>query len=167
MTDIALLILRFVLGLTFLGHGSQKLFGWFGGAGLKGTIAMMGQLGMRPSWLWGGMAALTEFGGGLLVLLGFLSPVGSLGIISSMLVAIVYVHWKNGFWNMKGGLEYPLIIMTAALAIAITGMGKYSLDAFLGIALPEPLALLVGLVLVILGVIGVQVGRTPAPAPGK
>lgn len=151
MTDIGLLIIRLVLGGIFIAHGSQKLFGWFGGRGIKGAIVMMEKMGARPAPLWGVLAGLAEFGGGVLTLLGLLNPLGSLGIIAAMTVAIVQVHWVKGFWNTKGGIEFPLINLTSALALALIGPGAFSLDTVLKIALPEPLALLVCLVLVILG----------------
>ena len=91
MMNSGLLILRLVLGLTFVGHGGQKLFGWFGGQGLKGTNMMMERLSLRPTWLWGLLAGLSEFGGGALLALGLLNPLGSLGIIAAMLVAITRV----------------------------------------------------------------------------
>src|SRR5512140_2935239 len=145
MVNIGILILRLVLGLTFMGHGSQKLFGWFGGGGMAGTTGMMQKMGLRAPGLWALVAALSEFGGGLLLALGFLNPLGSLGIIAAMLVAITQVHWPKGFWNTKGGFEFPLINLTAALALALTGPGPYSLDAALRIGLPEPVILLFGL----------------------
>lgn len=163
MLNIGLLILRIVLGVIFLGHGSQKLFGFFGGSGLKGTTQWIGSMGLRPAWFWGWMASLSEFAGGLLLVLGFLSPLGSLGIIASMLVAIIQVHFPHGFWNTKGGIEFPLTNIAAALALAFTGPGAYSLDAALGITLPEPALLIVGLVAVILAIALSQVTRARAP----
>jgi len=160
MYSLGLFVLRLVLGITFLGHGGQKLFGWFGGPGLKGTIGWMTKMGARPAWLWGSLAALAEFGGGLLTLLGFLNPLGSLGIIAAMLVAIIQVHWKKGFWNTKSGFEFPLMNLTAALALGLTGTGVYSLDALLKISFPEPVTLLVGLAVVILGVVAQQVSQS-------
>ncbi len=166
--NLGILILRVVLGLTFMGHGSQKLFGWFGGGGMSGTIGMMEKMGLRWSTFWALIAALCEFVGGLLLALGFLNPLGSLGIIAAMLVAISQVHWPRGFWNSKGGFEFPLINLTAAFALALTGPGLYSLDAALGTYLPEPVVLLVGLALVIIGVLFEQSSlahQQPEPIP--
>ncbi len=171
--NLGILILRLVLGLTFMGHGSQKLFGWFGGGGMAGTTAMMEKMRLRAAGLWALVAALCEFIGGLLLALGFLNPLGSLGIIASMLVAISQVHWPRGFWNTQGGFEFPLINLAAALALALTGPGLYSLDGALGTSLPEPVVLLVGLVLVIIGVlfeqsdIAHQPRQEPIPQTGK
>ncbi len=171
LLNSGLLILRLVLGLAFVGHGSQKLFGWFGGGGLKGTTGMMTRIGLRAPALWAVLAALAEFGGGLLLALGLLNPLGSLGIIAAMLVAISQVHWAKGFWNSKGGFEFPLINLAAALALALTGPGAYSLDAVMGIHLPQPATLLIGLALVILAVLFEQSGlarqRAMIPQTGK
>jgi putative oxidoreductase len=160
MYDLGLLILRVVLGLVFVGHGSQKLFGWFGGSGLKGTSGWIGMMGFRPAWFWGLMAALAEFGGGTLLLLGLFSPLGSLGIIAAMLVAIIKVHWSKGFWNTKGGIEFPLVNLTAALVLGLTGPGAYAVDSVMSAKLPEPVSLIVGLAVVILGVIAALLSQT-------
>jgi putative oxidoreductase len=163
MLGLGLLILRLVLGITFFAHGSQKLFGWFGGGGIQGTHGMMQHLGVRPPRLWAWLAALAEFWGGVLLALGFLTPIGSLGIIAAMLTAIIQVHWTKGFWNTGGGIEFPLVNLATALGLALTGPGVYSLDAALGTALPEPVSILVGLALVILGAAAAEISRrTPA-----
>lgn len=94
--DIGLLILRLVLGLILAGHGAQKLFGWFDGPGLQGTTGWLRSLGLRPAPFWAFMAGLGEFGGGLLLALGLLSTLGSLGLIAAMLMSIILVHWSKG-----------------------------------------------------------------------
>jgi putative oxidoreductase len=161
LLDTGLLILRLVLGVVFVGHGAQKLFGWFGGGGLKGTTGWIGSMGMRPAWFWAFMASISEFGGGVLLLLGFLNPLGSLGVIAAMLMAIAKVHWTKGFWSAKGGYEFPLMNLAAALAIGFIGSGAFSVDGILGIALPEPVTLLVGLVVVVLGVVAAVLSEAP------
>ena len=162
MLALGLLILRLVIGLTLAGHGAQKVFGWWGGTGLAGWTSGMTRMRMRPPVLWGWLSALSEFGGGLLVALGFLSPLGNFAIIAAMLVAVALVHWPKGFWNTKGGFEFNLSIIGAAVALALTGPGAYSLDALVGIHLPEPATLIVVAALTLAGV-GVALG-TRAPA---
>ena len=151
LADLGVLVLRLVVGLLLFGHGAQKLFGWFGGYGLKGTAGWLASLGLQPASFWAFMAGLSEAGGGALLALGLLSPLGSLGIIASMLTAIAKVHWSKGIWVSNGGVEYPLTNLAAALALALIGPGAYSLDAALGIALPQPITLLGGLILVLIG----------------
>lgn len=136
--DVGLLVLRLVVGLLLFGHGSQKLFGWFGGGGLAGTTGFMRTLGFRPAGLWALAAGLAEAVGGLLLAAGLFSPLGSLGIVAAMLVATFSVHLGKGIFAATGGPELPLTNMAAAVAVALAGPGRYSLDAWLGIKLPEP-----------------------------
>ena len=130
----SLLIVRVVLGVIFFGHGAQKLFGWFGGYGLKGTIGYFQQALKIPPWLTV-FCALTECFGGLAVLVGFLSRPAALGLIIVMLVAIERVHWPNGFfinWSLqqgKGhGYEMNLALIAMAAAVLIGGGGAVSVD---------------------------------------
>jgi putative oxidoreductase len=160
--DIALLLLRVVVGLLFVGHGSQKLFGGFGGVGLAGMAGWLGSLGMRPAGFWALMAGLSEAGGGVLLALGLLSPLGTLGITAAMLVAIVTAHWGR-LWAAKNGMELPLVYLIATTSIALAGPGAYSLDSAFGIALPMPLTWLGGLALVGLGV-ATALGSARQPA---
>jgi putative oxidoreductase len=133
MEDIALLILRVVIGGLFVAHGAQKLFGAFGGYGLKGTAAFLEQIGVKPGYLMALVAGSAEFGGGLLVLVGFLTPLGALAIIATMVEAIAKVHAPHGLFNENGGYEYNLVLIAVAAALILTGSGAYGLDAVLGI----------------------------------
>src|SRR4029077_20915097 len=118
MTALGLLILRLAVGLILAGHGAQKLFGWCGGPGMNVCTQMVAKLRIRPAQPWAWVAALSEFGGGLLLALGFLSPLGSLAIAGAMLVAIATVHFPRGFWVTKGGYEFNLTLIAAVAALA-------------------------------------------------
>lgn len=133
LLDLGLLVLRVVLGLIFAAHGSQKLFGWFGGYGIAGTGGFMESLGFRPGKTFATAAGLGEFFGGLLLALGFLGPVGPALMIAGMLVAMITVHRKNPFFVTTNGIEHPLMFMTIAVGLALIGPGRYSLDAALGL----------------------------------
>jgi len=164
LTGVGVLILRIVLGTVFLGHGSQKLFGWFGGHGLAGHAKFMEALGLRPPRLYGMISGLGEFFGGLGVLAGFLTPLAVWGIIGTMAVAAIKVHWAHGFWNHDGGLEYPLVLATLAFVVGLVGPGRFSVDHALAIRLPEPLTLAAGFVLTALFVL-YAVTRPAPPKP--
>ena len=163
LLGLGLLILRLVVGLTLAGHGAQKVFGWWGGSGMAGWIEVVSRLRIRPAALWAWIAALSELGGGLLFALGLLSPLGSLAIAGTMLVAIATVHWANGFWNTKRGYEFNLTILASVAAIALAGPGAYSLDQALGIHLPEPITIVLGTIAVVVGVIVTLSFRSPKP----
>jgi putative oxidoreductase len=163
-SDLALLILRLVVGFTLAGHGAQKLFGWWGGSGMNGWAQVVEKLRIRPARPWAWVAALSEFGGGLLLALGLLSPLGSLAITGAMLVAIATVHWPKGFWVTRGGYEFNLTLIASAAAVAIAGPGAYSIDRVFGINLPEPLTLLVGTVALVAGVLITLGTRAPQQA---
>jgi len=150
--DAGLLVLRVVVGALLFGHGTQKLFGWFGGHGLRGTAWWLGSLGFRPAGLWALLAGLGEAGGGLLLALGLLHPLGSLGVIAAMLMAIVRVHWSKGLWNSDGGAELPLAYLVVAAVVGLVGPGAYALDRMLGLTLPLSASLIFwgGLVVVVI-----------------
>lgn len=158
--DSALVLLRLAVGGLMIGHGLQKAFGWFGGPGWGGLNGWLGSMRLRPSGFWAAGAIASELGGGLLLALGLLSPLGSLGVIASMLMAIALAHWPR-FWASEGGLEYPLVLIAAATAIAISGPGAYSVDALVPLALPA-LAFPIGLVGIVAGVVVALVTRRPA-----
>ncbi len=149
--DVGLLIARLVFGLVMSAHGTQKLFGWFGGYGLAGTGGYFEQLGFRPGRAFAAMAASSELTGGLLVALGLLGPIGPALLLPVMLVAIVTVHWGNGLFAATNGIEVPLLYGAFAVMLALTGPGLFSLDAVLGLGRLWPhdfagLALIVGVI---------------------
>src|SRR5215207_2309205 len=129
-----LLALRLVLGLGMAAHGSQKLFGWFGGHGLAGTGGFFEMLGFRPGRLFALAAGATEFGSGLLIALGFLGPIGPALMLSVMIVAALTVHWKNGYFAQANGIELTVMFAVGAIALAFTRFGEFSLDAVTGLA---------------------------------
>jgi putative oxidoreductase len=126
--SIGLFILRLVIGLLFMGHGAQKLFGMLGGGGLAGTGTHFDSIGLRPGRRNALIAGLGEFGGGLLLLLGWFTPLGSAVIIAVMVAAIWTVHGPKGLWMTDGGFEYQLVVIAAVFALAGVGAGRWSLD---------------------------------------
>lgn len=133
MISLGLLLGRLVLGLAIAAHGSQKLFGWFGGHGLAGTGGYFESVGFRPGRPLAMLAGLAEFTGGILTVLGLLGPLGPALIIAVMIVAMTQ-HAGNGFFAMNNGIETPLLYLAGALVLAVTGFGRYSLDAALDLA---------------------------------
>jgi len=131
--DAGLLVGRVVLGSLRAAHGAQKLFGWFVGYGLVGTGAFFEQLGFRPGRAFAAAAGAAEAIGGALVALGFLGPIGPAAVLSVMIVAAVTVHWAHGVFAASNGIELPLLYAAGAATLALTGPGRYSLDAALGL----------------------------------
>jgi putative oxidoreductase len=130
---LGLTILRTVVGGLFIGHGTQKLFGWFGGHGVEGTGGFFETLGYKPGKRAAIVAGASEAGGGALLVLGFLTPLASAAIIGAMAQAIEAVHGRNGPWATEGGWEYNAVIIAVAAALADTGPGDISLDHALGL----------------------------------
>jgi putative oxidoreductase len=167
MLDTGLLILRLVIGLLLAGHGAQKLFGVFGGHGLKGTSGWLGSMGLRPAGLWAFMAGVSEFGGGVLVALGLLTPLGSVAVISAMLVAILLAH-RQALWVTEGGMEYNVVLIAAAVALIFTGPGAFSLDALFALSIPAALTAIAAALalLTIFVLLGTRKAQAPSAASG-
>jgi putative oxidoreductase len=125
--DTALAVLRIALGVTFILHGGQKLF-VFGFSGVSGAFA---QMGIPAPGLLGPFVAFVEFFGGIAILLGLLTRLAALGISATMVVAILTVHIKNGFFAPTG-IEFPLSLLASAIALIVAGAGDFSLDALIG-----------------------------------
>jgi putative oxidoreductase len=128
LKDSGLLILRAGVGGMMAMHGAQKLFGAFDGPGLQGTAGFMDSMGLRPAHYWASAAAAGEFGGGVLMALGLLQPLGSIGTISAMAMATQKAHLGKPFFANAGGPEMPALYSTVALALMATGAGRYSAD---------------------------------------
>lgn len=163
--SVGILIARVVFGSLMAAHGAQKLFGWFGGHGLRGTSGFFQTLGFRPAGLFAAVAAATEVTSGLLVLLGLFGPVGPALMISVMIVAAFTVHWRNGVFSQSNGVEVPLLYATAAAALAFAGPGLYSLDALSGLqSLSRMWIVLVALAVGVVGGVGNLMLRRPPQA---
>jgi putative oxidoreductase len=131
--DIGILLVRVLFGVAIAAHGSQKLFGWFGGYGLKGTGGFLETLGFRPGMMFAAMTGLSEFVGGLLLTVGLLTPLGAATVLGAMIVAMVSVHLENGFFAASNGIEMPFLYAAANLGLVFTGAGAYSLDNVLDV----------------------------------
>jgi len=126
--SFALLPVRLGVGVIMAAHGSQKLFGWFGGYGLKGTGQFFAEnLGLKPGMLMAALAGGTEFIGGILLIIGLLTRISGLALAGTMAVAIATAH-SSAFFADQGGMEYPLMLLLASLTMAIGGGGAFSLD---------------------------------------
>jgi putative oxidoreductase len=127
-----LLLLRIVAGLILAAHGSQKLFGWFGGYGIAGTGGWLESIGFKPGKPLAVLTGLAELGGGLALALGLLTPLAAAVVIGTMTVA-VWTHSASGLWATNGGYELPLLNGVIAAALAFTGAGDFSVDNALGL----------------------------------
>jgi len=130
MVDVATLILRIAIGIMFCSHGLQKAFGLFGGPGISGVTTMLSGLGFSPAVFWAYLLAYSELLGGLCLLLGLATKYAAGILFILIVVAIVKVHLKHGFFSMGGGFEYPFIIAAACLALILLGTGKFGITRF-------------------------------------
>lgn len=165
--DLALLVLRLVVGFFFVGHGAQKLWGAFGGHGIEGTSQFFESIGIRPGKRNALAAGWSEFLGGALLALGLLSPLAALLIISVMTTAVLSVHAKNGPWVTDSGFEYNAVLIAIAFVVA-ANPGDWSLDAAFGLGEIHGTAFALGAL--VLGVVGgalaLAAGRSAKAAGG-
>lgn len=123
------LALRVPVGIIFVAHGAQKLFGWFGGYGLEGTGQWMGTVGLNPGYLMALLAGAAEFFGGVALLAGLLVRPAAVALAIAMLVAIFAVHLDKGLFMSNNGYEFALALLAASVSLAASGAGRLSLDA--------------------------------------
>jgi putative oxidoreductase len=162
--DFGILLLRVTVGLAIAAHGSQKVFGWFGGYGPDATGQFMEGMGFKPGRRHALTAGYVEVLSGLLLAIGFLTPLAAAMVASVMLVAAALVHWKNGFFSTSGGYEYNLVLGVAALTVAFTGPGALSIDSLLGFAQSGAAWGLGAAAVAVLGAIGQLAQRQASPA---
>jgi putative oxidoreductase len=162
---IGRLLLRLTVGGFFVGHGTQKLFGWFGGNGLDATAQGFEQLGLRPGRRNAIAAGSAEAGGGALLATGLATPLAASVLTATMMTAIKTVHAKNGPWLSNGGYEYNVVLIAAALALVEVGPGGLSLDAALGRERSGSGWTLLALTAGTLGAVGAHLAAAAAAAP--
>jgi putative oxidoreductase len=161
--DTGILLVRVLFGAAIAAHGAQKLFGWFGGYGLKGTGGFFEGIGFHPGVAFAAAAGLSEFVGGLLLVLGLFTPIGAAAVLAAMIVAIVAVHLKGGFFAATNGIEMPFIYAAGALGLLFTGGGNFSLDAQFGLTLLGQPYVVIGLLVltIISALVTLAVRRAP------
>ncbi len=161
LRDLGQLALRMVIGPLLAGHGSQKLFGWFGGGGLTSTAASMESIGLRPSRRWAILAGSSEFSSGVLTTLGLFHPLGPIFIFAPMSMAIGKVHWGKPIWGTQGGAEQPVTNVAIGTSLILTGPGRFTMDRLLGIRLPGAVVALAAMATAV----GIWIGLSTPPAP--
>lgn len=132
LNEMAAPILRIVFGLILMAHGSQKLFGLFGGMGMTANAQLFDKLGYGPGMFWGNLVGCTEFFGGLLLAIGLWTRPAALAVVIFMINAVYFTSMRGGFFWTKGGSEYSLLIGFVALLFLIRGAGAWSLDERIG-----------------------------------
>jgi putative oxidoreductase len=163
---IGRLLLRLTVGGFFFGHGTQKLFGWFGGHGLDATAQGFEQIGLHPGKRNAIAAGASEAGGGALLAIGLATPLAASAVTATMLTAIKTVHGMNGPWLSNGGYEYNVVLIAAALILVEVGPGEHSLDAKLGRERSGTGWTIAALLGGVLGALGAHLAATAAaPAP--
>ena len=167
MKNIGRLLLRVSVGGFFFGHGTQKLFGWFGGHGLDATANMFESLGMRPGKRNALAAGAAEAGGGAAIVAGAATPLAASALVATMLTAIHRVHLKNGPWVTGGGYEYNVVLITALLTLVEAGPGSPSIDHARGKEHSGSAWVLATLALAAAGAAGAHLAAEATPAPAQ
>ena len=164
--DLSLLILQLGIGLTFAAHGAQKVFGWWGGPGLAGWEGAMAHMGFRPARLFAVTSAFAELGGGLLLAFGLLTPLAAAALVAQAVVIVGHVHWSNGFFNARSGIEFPLLLGIGAAAVGVAGGSAVGIDSFVGFSLAPSVGVAIVAAGVIAGLVALAVPRLrPQHAP--
>jgi putative oxidoreductase len=145
---------RVLLGLLFAAYGVHKLFRWFGGHGLHAHAYDMASYGIQRARLWARISAILELSGGLMLVFGFLTPLGAAAILVTRLVALLRLNSGKGFWHSRGGYEYNLVLLVLVLLVALAGPGPIALDHWISFPWTYKTFLIVSLSLAALGFVG-------------
>jgi putative oxidoreductase len=162
--DVGLFLIRFTAGVLMAAHGAQKLFGWFGGSSMAQWTADLERMGIRPAAAWAYISIGAQFFGGLLLAAGLLTPLATVSLVGPMAVVVIQ-KWEKGFFNVRGGFEFMLLLLVIGVALGISGPGAISIDAAIGFSLP--LMIRAGiLILTLIGALAALLpARSTAPAP--
>jgi len=166
-TDLGLLVLRLVGGLTFAGHGAQKAFGWWNGPGVDRWRGAISRMGFRPVELFVALSIGAELVGGLLFAAGLFTPLAAMILTGQLVVIISKAHLPKGFWSTNGGYEYPLSLAAGVIAVTFIGAGSISLDHAFGLAFSDSVRagfLLIGL---LGGLVALGASRIAQPATAR
>ena len=155
--DVGLFLIRATAGVLMAAHGAQKLFGWFGGSSMAQWTADLAKMGMRPAAAWAYISIGAQFFGGLLLAAGLLTPFATVSLVGPMSVVVIQ-KWDKGFFNVRGGYEFMLLLLVIGVAFGLSGPGAISVDAAIGFGLPLP----VRAAIVILTLVGALAALLPA-----
>lgn len=156
---LSLLILQLGIGLTFAAHGAQKVFGWWGGPGLAGWEGAMQRMGYRPARAFALTSALIELVGGLLLAVGFLTPIVAAVLVAQAVVIIGQVHWSHGFFSTRSGFEFPMVLGIGAAAIGLAAPTPVSVDSAIGFALDPTIRLILVVAGLVVGLLTLSLPR--------
>ena len=165
-SEIVILLVRLAVGVTFTAHGAQKVFGWWDRPGFAKWSGGIARMGLRPAWLWAAISAGVEFLGGLLLVLGLLTPLASALVAAQSIYIVLKVHLPRGSWSGKGGIEFPLQLLAGSLLIVAAGPGAVALDCALGLDLGTTTRGAVLAIAVAGALVAMAIARPqPQPAP--
>ena len=161
--DVGLFLIRATAGLLMAGHGAQKLFGWFGGSSMEQWAADLDKMGIRPAAIWAYISVGAQFFGGLLLAAGLLTPLATVSLVGPMAVVVIQ-KWSKGFFNVRGGYEFMLLLLVIGVAFGISGPGAISVDSAIGFDLSLPIRAGIVLGTLVAAVVAVVPTRSAAPA---
>jgi putative oxidoreductase len=161
--DFGLFLIRATAGLLMAAHGAQKLFGWFGGSSMTQWAADLERMGIRPAVAWAYISVGAQSLGGLLLAAGLLTPFATVSLVGPMTVVVVQ-KWSKGFFNVRGGYEFMLLLLLIGVALAFSGPGAISVDEAIGFGLSLELRLAIVAATIVAALVAVLPARSAVPA---